>query len=146
MISSPANQYPTPLTGDNIQDSDLSDRTRADLEQRPGAFAKERVCSKYRTGKCILGLRGIKEVNGEKCPYDHPKKCNRFCSFGNTNKGCKKGEQCDYFCTVLCMFSVQKRLCTNEECTHMHLKGTRRNAVNFSKFNSKLSGEKGLPR
>lgn len=140
VISSPAINSPlTPLNGDDIEDSALSETNRAKLEKRLEALAKEKICPKYKVGKCIHGLRGNKVVNGEKCSFDHPKKCNRFCSFGNTNKGCKKGEQCEYFHPVLCKFSVQKRCCTNQECTYMHLKGTRRNSDNAS--NSKKEGK-----
>ena len=40
--------------------------------------------------------------------------------------GCKKGEGCSYFHPTLCKHSFQKRCCTNESCSFVHLKGTKR--------------------
>ena len=88
----------------------------------------------YKVGKCKHGLRGNKEVDGQKCTSQHPKKCQKYCSFGTNKYGCKKGDNCTYYHPVLCKFSVQKRLCTNKDCTFIHLKGTKRKepAVNSS--------------
>lgn len=134
-IFSPDNQSPTPLTATGLvtpvhesdqHESALSDANRAELQERLSALSKKRACSKYKVGKCPHGLKGNKKVNGEKCEFEHPKKCHRFCSFGKTARGCKKGDNCEYFHPVLCKFSVQKRLCENKDCTYMHLKGTKR--------------------
>lgn len=101
-----------------------------DLEKKLKRVAKDRICEKYKTGKCLHGLRGNKEVNGETCQDEHPKRCFKYCRSGNKGRfGCKKGEDCSYFHPALCKFSVTKRLCTNENCTFVHVKGTKRKAV-----------------
>lgn len=89
----------------------------------------KQICPRYKTGKCPHGLRGNKVVEGNTCPFDHPKRCIKFCGFGPKHKyGCKKSTNCRYFHPALCKFSVQKKLCTNESCTFVHLKGTKRKA------------------
>jgi len=51
----------------------------------------------------------------------------KYCRYGTQRKfGCTKGSQCKSFHPVLCKFSVKSKLCTNKECTFIHLKGTRR--------------------
>ena len=40
--------------------------------------------------------------------------------------GCKKGVDCDFDHPTLCRYSVKKRLCTNLQCTYVHLAGTAR--------------------
>lgn len=97
-----------------------------DLTQRLDSVARSRVCDKYISGKCPHGLRGKKELNGEICSYEHPKKCFKYCGFGSGRKGCNNGENCHYFHPTLCKYSVQKRVCYNENCTYVHLKGTSR--------------------
>ena len=85
------------------------------------------ICDKYRTGKCPHGLRGNKLVDGHKCPKSHPKRCIKFCKNGKNGRyGCSKGENCKYYHPVLCKFSLRNRICTNKECTFVHLKGTKR--------------------
>ena len=42
----------------------------------------------------------------------------------------KEESSCEYFHPSLCKFSVQKRICTNKDCTFVHLKGTSRNESN----------------
>ena len=100
------------------------DINQADLQQRLNSVAKSRVCDKYMLGKCPHGLRGKKEVNGEICSFSHPKKCFKYCGFGNGKKGCTIVENCEYFHPQLCKFWVSKRACYNANCTFVHLKGT----------------------
>ena len=99
---------------------------QADLQQRLNSVSRSRLCKKYVSGKCLHGLRGKKEVNGQTCSFDHPKKCFKFCGFGTGRKGCNDGDNCQYFHPTLCKFSVTKRACYNQNCTFVHLKGTNR--------------------
>ena len=63
----------------------------------------------------------------------HPKRCIKFCRNGKSGKfGCNKGMDCTYYHPVLCKYSVQKRVCTNKECTFVHLKGTKRQLTQIS--------------
>ena len=88
------------------------------------------VCFKYKKGVCPHGLRGNKLINGMKCKYAHPIRCKYFCRSGPT--GCRKGENCNFFHPILCKFSVKEKICVNEKCTYIHLKGTTRKPENRS--------------
>ena len=91
--------------------------------------SKTEICPLYKKAKCPHGLTGRKEINGQICKKDHPKRCIRFCRFGKTKKGgCTRGDQCQYFHPILCKYSVMNHQCTKEDCTFTHLKGTRRHA------------------
>ena len=81
----------------------------------------------FKVGKCPHGIRGKKLIEGKRCGYHHPKLCKKFCRQGSKGKqGCKRGSSCKFYHPVLCKYSVKKRLCTNEQCTYTHLKGTAR--------------------
>ena len=113
---------PNPLVNSELQ-SELSIRVRS--------LTKVNICQKYKSGKCPHGVRGNKLVNGSKCEKEHPKRCFKYCRYGDKHRhGCKEESSCEYFHPSLCKFSVQKRICTNKDCTFVHLKGTRRNESN----------------
>ena len=106
-----------------------------DLQSAVNALATKKsheneICEKYRLGKCPHGLRGHKEIDGEKCRKQHPNKCYRYIKFGKhspkSKKGCKKGDSCKYFHPLLCKFSLRNGLCLNKDCTFPHLVGTKR--------------------
>ena len=99
-----------------------------DLNSKLDKVVRERVCEKWYTrGKCPHGLRGKKEHDGRVCEFEHPRYCDKYCCFGTQrNFGCNNGSSCKFFHPVLCKFSVKNKLCTNSECTFIHLKGTRR--------------------
>ena len=109
----PQNEQQTPLEPEH-------------LRRRLLSISHEQVCSKYKLGKCPHGLRGNKLVNGKTCDFEHPKRCFKFCSFGTTKNGCKSGANCAYYHPTLCKHSLNRRVCTNKECTFVHLKGTKR--------------------
>ena len=91
------------------------------------------ICKKYKKGNCPHGLRGNKLVNGQKCPHQHPRSCNKFCAFGSRGpRGCNRGASCQYFHPMLCRLSLRSRECTNEKCTFVHLKGTIRKPAAMS--------------
>lgn len=136
----------SPLANSQSHDHDIN---QADLQQRLNSVAKSRVCDKYMLGKCPHGLRGKKEVNGEICSFSHPKKCFKYCGFGNGKKGCTIGENCEYFHPQLCKFSVKKRACYNANCTFVHLKGTSRTKQptnNSREQNPRSASSIGAPR
>ena len=86
------------------------------------------ICELYKRGKCPHGPRGDKPADGlASCPNSHPKRCFRFSSNGSKGKnGCTKGDKCQYFHPSICRSSLENRVCLNKECSHPHLKGTRR--------------------
>ena len=85
------------------------------------------VCEEYKRGKCPHGISGKRVVAGKTCSLRHPKLCKRFLKNGpNSRYGCKQGDKCTHFHPILCRNSVQKRLCLNQTCTFMHIKGTKR--------------------
>ena len=92
----------------------------------PTNYIKD-LCRKYKKGLCPHGIRGNKIVDGQKCIYNHPKPCKRYCSYGSReNEGCQRGKECKFFHPTLCKFSLSKRLCTNKMCKFVHIKGTAR--------------------
>ena len=132
-ISSPHDQSPGLLTpnDDNDKKSDSKTLLNKDLQHELGRklqnVTRERVCPKYHNGKCPHGLRGNKEIKGKKCELQHPKRCFKFCKFGDKHKyGCKGGQSCDYYHPAICRSSVQSRSCNKKNCTLVHLRGTHR--------------------
>ena len=110
----------------------------SDLHEKSSVAATERICEKYKRGKCPHGLKGKKKHNGQICEFEHPKYCNRFCRYGKQLKfGCSKGPDCKFLHPELCKFSVKNKLCTKSDCTFIHLKGTRRQT------NNSAAGHKG---
>lgn len=100
---------------------------KEDLTRKLEKAAKQRVCARYAKGKCPHGLRGAKVVNGATCPDNHPRKCKKYCGYGDKGpKGCKQGSDCRYYHPILCRGSVTKQLCTNKDCTFVHMSGTAR--------------------
>ena len=43
-------------------------------------------------------------------------------------RGCTKGNKCDLFHPNVCNASLRKRICTNDDCKYLHIKGTVRSA------------------
>ena len=123
------------------QSNSLNKDFQSELQEKLGIVAKDQnVCLQYKKGKCPHGLKGNNLVDGKQCEFMHPRYCPRFCSFGNQNKGgCKKGARCQLVHPVLCKYSVKKKLCTNLECTFIHLKGTRRKEARSTNAKEKRS-------
>ena len=110
-----------------ITDTSHTEINDSELSQKLTNVVKERVCEKYKRGKCPHGLKGKKEHNGQICEFEHPKYCVKYCRNGTQQKfGCNRGSNCKFCHPVLCKFSVKSKLCTNSDCTFIHLKGTRR--------------------
>ena len=85
------------------------------------------ICSLYKKNSCPHGLRGTKVINGVKCKYLHPKACTKYCAYGSIgNRGCKDGRQCKFYHPILCRFALKKKLCIKEDCTFVHVRGTKR--------------------
>ena len=86
------------------------------------------ICEDYRHGICAHGMSGRKLVDGNKCAFRHPKKCTRFCQFGNDPQyGCTYCyAECHFMHPIICRYSARHNHCQDEKCTYAHLKGTKR--------------------
>ena len=91
-----------------------------------------KICSLYRIGTFPHGLYGNKLVNDKKCELERPKSCRRYMAYGSRGpRGCRPGSNCTLYHPVLCRYSVKDRICTNQNCSFTHLKGTRRRREDF---------------
>ena len=85
------------------------------------------LCQLYRRGACPHGITGLRKINGRVCNSAHPKRCQRWCQYGDDQEmGCSEGRDCERFHPILCKFSLKYKLCTNRSCKFNHVKGTRR--------------------
>ena len=81
------------------------------------------LCSHYKRGRCRHGISGKKLVYGSECKFLHPKKCVKYCRYGNdAYQGCQGS--CGLFHPMLCWNSVWYKRCDKQECTFQHLFGT----------------------
>ena len=103
-------------------------------EENKNDPVKTTPCIHLANGRCLHGMSGNKEIAGKKCPYFHRKICRKYKVNGLHPKyGCKKGKDCPKLHPKICEGSRRKRkerVCTTENCPHLHLKGTRRH-LNF---------------
>ena len=82
------------------------------------------VCKFYNQGRCKHGISGKKDGV---CNYAHPKPCKKFVTNGNRRqRGCTNGSGCQFFHPKVCNGSLRERLCTDENCKYLHIKGTKR--------------------
>ena len=126
---------------DQISDSILEQRSPVNNADAPRNVTK--VCTLYKKGICPHGLKGNKVIDGKKCILSHPKTCMIYAAYGSKDpRGCKLGSSCTYFHPVLCRYSVKSRRCTNEKCTFVHLKGTKREKSDFTVSEAVQSSKK----
>ena len=82
------------------------------------------VCRFYKQGRCKHGSSGKKDGN---CQYAHPQQCRKFVTNGyQQRRGCTLGAQCQFLHPIMCRSSLRERRCYREDCTYMHIKGTKR--------------------
>ena len=82
------------------------------------------VCKFYRRGRCKYGISGKKDGT---CMQYHPKPCKKFLENGTRRRGgCTRVSDCRFFHPSVCYSSLQERICLNENCKYVHIKGTRR--------------------
>ena len=123
-VSSPGSQEEipsgqgTPVTPQQ-QDADRDKRMEDARRESEG-----QICPLYLKAECPHGLRG------RNCSYEHPRRCRRYCSYGTQYKfGCRRGKNCWYWHPNLCLNSVRLKMCLNQNCKDVHLKGTQRRQV-----------------
>jgi hypothetical protein len=121
-----------------------SPRRNRENSNAPGNTAKQgTICKDYTMRKCPHGLTGKRVHNGKVCPYQHPRRCRYFSSFGNDKRrGCKRGKECSFFHPKLCKNSVVTRTCLNTDCTFHHLKGTARKTADQANGSRAVPQEK----
>lgn len=86
---------------------------------------RDDVCNDYRHGKCKHGIKCQKIVEGNKCPKFHPKRCFKYCKYGSRSKnqrGCDKGNLCEFYHPILCRYVNRNHGCTKNDCTYAHLR------------------------
>ena len=100
----------------------------------------DKICVDYTMGKCPHGISGRTLHQGETCSKLHPKRCKKFTRFGtDSSGGCTLGSGCQLYHPKHCKNSVQHKQCFKEQCTLVHLVGTKR--VKPSKDNRKKDGK-----
>jgi hypothetical protein len=99
----------------------------------PAAETIQPLCKHYKRGRCRHGVTGKTMVNGSACKFLHPKKCLKYCRYGNDeHKGCQGS--CAFFHPFLCRNSIRFKKCYDRECTFTHLAGTERERTQFSQY------------
>ena len=88
---------------------------------------KTKVCIHHRKGRCKFGLSGKMKVDGEwkKCPFAHPRVCEKLLCNGNRGKlGCKG--DCRKLHPKMCYSSLNTRKCPyDKQCRNgYHVRGT----------------------
>ena len=88
---------------------------------------KTKVCIHHRKGRCNFGMSGKKKVDGEwkKCPFAHPRVCEKLLSNGDRGKfGCKG--DCKKLHPKMCYSSMNSKKCPHDkECRNgYHVRGT----------------------
>ena len=88
---------------------------------------KTKVCIHHRKGRCNFGMSGKKKVDGEwkKCPFAHPRVCEKLLSNGDRGKfGCKG--DCKKLHPKMCYSSLNSKKCPHDkDCRNgYHVRGT----------------------
>ena len=79
------------------------------------------ICSYYLKGTCRYG------ISGRLCPKQHPKACKKLLQNGNKSpNGCTLGRNCEKHHPPMCASSLRMRICYNQDCKLVHVKGTKR--------------------
>ena len=108
------------------------------------------VCELFQLGKCPHGVSGKKSAKGKpSCSKSHPKRCTKFIKYGKKNRyGCRRGDKCKFFHPQHCPTSLSQKSCYSEECTLVHLAGTRRRKPPDQESNRRKdtkNNKRGLP-
>ena len=79
------------------------------------------TCPLLLEARCPFGLKG------DGCSFFHPKSCYYYSKFGTDPiDGCRRGKRCRNVHPKLCPNSESLRICLNDECKLVHLRGTQR--------------------
>lgn len=79
------------------------------------------LCRFYERNSCKF------VTTDQKCRFWHPEKCSKYTQFGPSEpNGCKSEDTCDKYHPILCEDSLTKKLCLDDKCRAIHIKGTKR--------------------
>ena len=91
-------------------------------DEKAPTVSKNEICRHYKKGKCKHGRKG------DGCQFSHPKPCRKLMEHGIKGpRGCKGG--CNNFHPRMCSNSIRKGECLNNQCTYVHMKGTKITSV-----------------
>ena len=109
------------IENDEAETSNPTEHEDTTVKEGPSTPEKSTICWFYKQNKCKFGM------SGKGCKFHHPKICQKLLSHGTQNqKGCQKAGKCKFFHPAMCRNSIRKRLCTNQTCEFMHIRGTKR--------------------
>ena len=122
MIKEPINDHVKPRNNNNTlkRYGELISEDELHNDENQRNYYKRNICPQYMLGICKFGLVG------RECPFEHPKHCRRWCSYGNTRFGCKRGEDCYFAHPLICEDSEKIQACMDLRCPRIHLAGTKR--------------------
>ena len=103
--------------------NESSSAVEKEKDEEPGEPIKkiETICRYFRRGICKHGLRGVE------CRYQYPRMCRKYIEHGTRKpNGCTLGKNCKQFHPLMCLDSLRKAECYDENCTYHHIKGTKR--------------------
>ena len=110
-----------------IEKEQVSRENSNSVTRKPNAQLDD-ICELFRQGKCPHGVSGKTAAKGvPSCVKSHPKRCYKFIKYGKKNRyGCRRGNKCKFFHPQHCPSSLSEKSCYSQECTLVHLAGTKR--------------------
>ena len=90
-------------------------------EETPDHDHSAETCPLLLEARCPFGLKG------DGCSFFHPKSCYYYSKYGTDPiDGCRRGKRCRNIHPKLCPNSESLKICLNDECKLVHLRGTQR--------------------
>ena len=100
-------------------------------DAQPDRRDNQETCPLLLEQRCPYGLKG------DGCGFKHPKSCYYYTKFGDDPRmGCRRGNRCKFVHPKLCSNSVNMKICLNENCKQVHLKGTQRKKPRYYETNT----------
>ena len=130
---------------DEEEDAEDEEDRPSPRRDEPGN-SRKKVCLLYSKNQCPHGATGKIKIDGKICSDPHPRKCLKFCRYGNKKgRGCQKARSCPMYHPILCKFSVRHGECRNRECTFTHLRHTKRPASQSDDYEVQYTRQSALP-
>ena len=135
-----ADKEHTETEAEPVHDVDPARENRPNVRQNQNPNERDhfrddiQICPQLLEARCPHGLRG------EECSFFHPKSCYYYSKHGNDpHLGCRKGNRCKFFHPKLCSNSENLKICLNEQCKLVHLKGTQRRQPRYPESGPQLN-------
>lgn len=99
----------------------LSSGANSSAQINPPDRTEDRpICKFYKQNRC-------RHTNSKDCNYSHPRPCKKLMMHGiNDKRGCTLGKDCSSFHPIMCRESISRGTCFREDCTKLHMRGTKR--------------------